>query len=144
MAEIERKFKCNCKEASIVHNGVSYLVICGKHINGAYCAFPKLNIAAELSGYDDDYSYNKKKLRLAVSDNNEINEETAAALSIVITDIIAYNEKLKTHQYDLLINEHSYQQASLNLYDYGVPNNIYGYISAASIEMELPIYLGAT
>lgn len=59
-------------------------------------------------------------------------------------DSVAYNDKLKTHQYDLLINEHSYQQASLNLYDYGVPNNIYGYISAASIDMELPIYLGAT
>ena len=50
MAEIERKYKCNCKEVSITHNGSSYLVICGKHINGAYCAFPKLNIAVELSG----------------------------------------------------------------------------------------------
>ena len=59
-------------------------------------------------------------------------------------DSVAYNEKLKTHQYDLLINEHSYQQASLDLYDYGVPNNIYGYISATSIDMELPIYLGAS
>ena len=58
-------------------------------------------------------------------------------------DSVAYNEKLKTHQYDLLINEHSYQKASLDLYDYGVPNNIYGYISATSIDMELPIYLGA-
>ena len=31
-------------------------------------------------------------------------------------DSVAYNEKLKTHQYDLLINEYSYRQASLNLY----------------------------
>ena len=44
----------------------------------------------------------------------------------------------------MLINETSYRQASLNLYEYGVPNNIYGYISASSIGMELPIYLGAT
>lgn len=59
-------------------------------------------------------------------------------------DSVAYNEKLKTEQYNLLINETSYRQASLNLYDYGVPNNIYGYISASSIGMELPIFLGAT
>lgn len=59
-------------------------------------------------------------------------------------DSVAYNEKLKTEQYDLLINETSYRQASLNLYDYGVPNNIFGYISASSIGMELPIFLGAT
>ena len=71
MAEIERKFKCNCKEVSISHNGISYLVICGKHINGAYCAFPKLNIAAELSGYDGDYGYNEKKLHLAFTDKEE-------------------------------------------------------------------------
>ena len=24
MAEIERRFKCNCKEVSITHNGMSY------------------------------------------------------------------------------------------------------------------------
>lgn len=59
-------------------------------------------------------------------------------------DSVAYNENLKKQQYDLLISENSYRQASLNLYDYGVPNNIYGYISASSIGMELPIYLGAT
>ena len=45
MAEIERKFKCNCKEVSISHNGISYLVICGKHINGmtAITAITKRN-----------------------------------------------------------------------------------------------------
>ena len=91
MAEIERNFKCNCKEVSISHNGISYLVICGKHINGAYCAFPKLNIAAELSGYDGDYSYNEKKLHLALAGKEEYlgyDSETACALAHIITDII--------------------------------------------------------
>ncbi len=91
MAEIERKFKCNCKEVSISHNGISYLVIYGKHINGAYCAFPKLNIAAELSGYDGDYGYNEKKLHLAITDKEEYldnDTETVCALAHIITDII--------------------------------------------------------
>lgn len=88
MAEIKRRFKCNCKEVSITHNGNSYLVICGKHINGAYCAFPKLNVAVELSGYDGDYSYNEKKLRRAFAGCNEVDEPTVAALSKVITDVV--------------------------------------------------------
>ena len=91
MAEIERRFKCNCKEVSVSHNGISYLVICGKHINGAYCAFPKLNIAAELSGYDGDYGYNEKKLHLAFTDKEEYlgnDTETVCALAHLITDII--------------------------------------------------------
>ena len=54
MAEIKRKYNCNCKEFTVDVQGNSYLVICGKHVNGAYCAFPNLNIAAELSGYDGD------------------------------------------------------------------------------------------
>ena len=88
MAEIERRFKCNCKEVSITHNGISYLVICGKHINGAYCAFPKLNVAVELSGYDGDYGYNEKKLCLAFADCSEVDESTSAAFAQVITDVI--------------------------------------------------------
>lgn len=59
-------------------------------------------------------------------------------------DSTAYNERLKTEQFNLLINESSYQQPSLNLQDYGMPNNVYGYISSSAIDLELPIYLGAT
>ena len=88
MAEIIRSFRCNCKEVNIKHNGKTYLVICGKHVNGAYCAFPKLNIAAELSGYDSDYGYNEKALCLAADGCADIDKEAAAALSKVITDII--------------------------------------------------------
>lgn len=88
MAELKRAYKCNCKEVSIDHNGSTYLVICGKHINGAYCALPEMSIAAELSSYDGDYDYNEKKLIQAFSDCTKVSSGTAAALSKVITDII--------------------------------------------------------
>ena len=78
------------------------------------------------------------------SDDESYSAEYHIDADRLYRDSVAYNEKLKTEQYNLLINETSYRQASLNLYDYGVPNNIYGYISAASIGMELPIFLGAT
>ena len=58
------------------------------------------------------------------------------------TDSVAYNEKLKNHQTELLVSEWSYQNPSLDLCDYGITSGVYGYISAPSIGMELPIYLG--
>lgn len=89
MAKIERRFKCNCKEFSVSHNGNSILVICGKHINGAYCAFPKLNVSVELSGYDGDYSFNEKKLNLAfVGKEETLSKEAVAEIARFITDTI--------------------------------------------------------
>ena len=58
------------------------------------------------------------------------------------SDSIAYNENLKKHQHELLTNEQSYQFPALNLSSYGITSGVYGYISAPSIGLELPIYLG--
>lgn len=88
MAEIKRNFKVVSKEANIEHNGASYLVIYGKHINGGFCSFPKLNIATELSAYDGDYGYNTKKLLLVFSEHSDIDSETVSELARVITDAI--------------------------------------------------------
>ena len=61
------------------------------------------------------------------SDDESYSAEYHIDADRLYRDSVAYNEKLKTEQYNLLINETSYRQASLNLYDYGVPNNIYGF-----------------
>ena len=58
-------------------------------------------------------------------------------------DSAEYNEKLKTNQSSLLIDSYSYVQPSLDLKSYGIADGIYGYVSAESINMKLPIYLGA-
>ena len=58
-------------------------------------------------------------------------------------DSIEYNENLKDNQRDLLVNKYSYINPSLDLTKYGIFNGIYGYISAPTIDMQLPIYLGA-
>lgn len=89
MADIKRRFKSNCTEINIEHNGNSYLVICGKHINGGFCAFPKLNISTELSAYDGDYRYNEKKLRLAFNGRNIVDTaHDISVLSEIITNSI--------------------------------------------------------
>lgn len=58
-------------------------------------------------------------------------------------DSVSYNENLKKNQDKLLTNDYSYANPSINLSDYGIHTGIYGYVSAPSIGMKLPIYLGA-
>lgn len=69
-------------------------------------------------------------------------ENSTIDFDLLYSDSIAYNENLKKHQHELLTNEQSYQSPALNLSSYGITSDVYGYISAPSIGMELPIYLG--
>lgn len=57
---------------------------------------------------------------------------------------LKYNEMLKSSQSSYLVGEESYTYAALDLTKYGIYDNIYGYVSAPAIDMELPIYLGVT
>ena len=59
-------------------------------------------------------------------------------------DSIKYNESLKKTQSTKLVGEESYTYAALDLSKYGIYDNVYGYVSAPSIGMKLPIYLGVT
>ena len=78
--------------------------------------------------------------------NNENGELPDSVINVdfdrLYSDSIAYNEKLKNHQHELLTNEQSYPSPALNLSSYGITSGVYGYISAPSIGLELPIYLG--
>lgn len=84
-----------------------------------------------------------------IEDEEGYNENGGLSDSIInvnfdrlYSDSVAYNEKLKKHQHELLTNEQSYQSPALNLSSYGITSGVYGYISAPSIGMDLPIYLG--
>lgn len=70
-----------------------------------------------------------------------MSENTTVDFDRLYSDSVAYNDNLKNHQHELLTNEQSYQSPALNLSSYGITNGVYGYISAPSIGMELPIYL---
>lgn len=65
-------------------------------------------------------------------------------LNRLYKDSVEYNENLKTNQRSLLIDADSYVNPSLDLSGYGIYDGIYGYVSAPSIGMRLPIYLGAS
>lgn len=84
------------------------------------------------------------------SDNESVDLDNDESRDLVTTpdfdrlyvDSVAYNENLKKHQAELLVSERSYQKPSLDLSNYGIDSGVYGYVSAPSIGMELPIYLG--
>ena len=71
-----------------------------------------------------------------------MSENTTVDFDRLYSDSIAYNDNLKKHQHELLTNEQSYQSPALNLSRYGITSGVYGYISAPSIGLELPIYIG--
>ncbi len=70
------------------------------------------------------------------------NLDTTPDFGRLYMDSVVYNEALKQHQGELLVNEQAYQKPSLDLSSYGIYSEVYGYVSAPSIGLELPIYLG--
>ncbi len=111
----------------------------------------------EKKGYDDDGltttdgNYPQKDNSSVVqSDNESVNLDNDESCDLVTTpdfdklytDSVAYNENLKKHQAELLVDELSYKNPSLNLRNYGIDSEVFGYVSAPFIGMELPIYLG--
>ncbi len=56
-------------------------------------------------------------------------------------DSVAYNDRLKEHQ-DM--ENADFTDSAVNLADYGIYDGVYGYISAPSIGLNAPIYLGAS
>lgn len=58
-------------------------------------------------------------------------------------DMQAYNKMLQTQQRSILVSDSAYKNPCLDLTEYNIFNNCVGYVSAPSIGMEIPIYLGA-
>lgn len=57
-------------------------------------------------------------------------------------DSISYNQDLQKGQ--SIHHSSDFEISALNLYSYGIANEMYGYVQIPDIELTLPIYLGAT
>ena len=96
--------------------------------------------------------------REEAEDNGEVNEDGylidnngvviseypvvfQADIERLYADSIAYNERLKEHQ-DM--DHTDFADEALDMTDYGIYDGVYGYITAPSIELNAPIYLGAS
>ena len=62
-------------------------------------------------------------------------------LNKLYEDSKAYNASILYHQGT--VDTADYERAALNMSDYGL-SDVYGYLSAPSVDMYLPIYLGGT
>lgn len=59
-------------------------------------------------------------------------------------DMVFYNETIYAQGQSGLSCEYDYQKPSFKLTDYGLENEIFGVITIPAMELEMPIYLGAT
>lgn len=55
-----------------------------------------------------------------------------------------YNERIYLESQEGLCDPWSYQQPSFSLGDYGLDSEVFGVISIPKLDLELPLYLGAT
>lgn len=80
-----------------------------------------------------------------IDENGDRTSETRVLfkpdLDRLYADSVAYNKSLINNQGT--VNTSDYTSAALNMASYGIYDNIYCYISAPSINMRLPVYLGA-
>ena len=59
-------------------------------------------------------------------------------------DMVRYNETIYTQGQAGLSCEYDYQKPSFTLTQYGLADEVFGVISIPAMELEMPIYLGAT
>lgn len=59
-------------------------------------------------------------------------------------DMARYNQSIAAQGQSGLSCAYDYQKASFRLADYGLPDEIFGVLSIPAIDLEMPIYLGAT
>lgn len=85
----------------------------------------------------------KKNFEKTVEKLQEESLEEENPLNDLYSDMKAYNEKIYENKQSDLKDPWSYQQSSFDLTQYGVEDNIIGYIAVPHMEIELPIYLGA-
>lgn len=71
-------------------------------------------------------------------------QKNARAYPELWADMVQYNETIYTQGQAGLSCEYDYQKPSFRLSDYGLEDEVFGVISIPAMELEMPIYLGAT
>lgn len=76
--------------------------------------------------------------------NTSANNHSKLDLTRLRNDVKKYNKQIWEEKQCNLNDKRSYQVASLNLYNYGFQNGIYGYVTVNKLNLNMPIYLGAS
>ena len=129
--------------ALFLYPNISKLIMKEKNIE-IIDRFDRISEEQQENGYDQDVEDSFVDTEgYLVDENGELLSDYPAApnydLDSLYADSIRYNELLREHQ-DLNCD---LSQAVLDLSDYYIYDGVYGYITAPTIGMYLPIYLGA-
>ena len=109
------------------------------------CCYPTVNRVTN----DFEVNQSIKKFQMITKEiqENELagNENSSDSnLSQLFLEFQNYNEELYDSKQVNLADPFSYEQASFNLKRYGFEDNMVGYVIISKLDLELPIYLGAT
>lgn len=90
-----------------------------------------------------DHAVNGMRQDQPVSSGNTL-QVGSSPLNVLLRRVQAYNQKLYKDGQKDLVDPFSYQVSSFDLSDYGIEDNMFGYIEIPKISVRLGIYLGAT
>lgn len=88
--------------------------------------------------YEQDVKENKEEFVVKIN-----KEENVDILQKLYEELKHRNEELFKNKQENLVDPFSYEQPSIDLTEYGIENNIIGYIRIPKMEIEIPILLGA-
>lgn len=93
---------------------------------------------------DTDYDVGKYIKDNNISAKKDDIDYRPLMLEYLREDAQNYNQDLITNGQLLLNDPFSYEQVPFDLTQYGIEDDVFGYIESPVIDMKLPIYLGAT
>lgn len=88
--------------------------------------------------YEQDVEKDKEDFIVKIS-----KEENVDILQKLYEELQRRNEELYVTKQENLVDPFSYEQPTIDLTEYGIKDNIIGYIHIQKMEIELPILLGA-
>lgn len=88
--------------------------------------------------YEKKVEEDKEKFVVKISD-----EENEDIFDKLYKELEGRNQELYESNQENLVDPFSYEQSSINLSEYGIDDNIIGYIRIPKMNIELPILLGA-
>lgn len=109
------------------------------------CCYPKINCV--INNFEVSQSIKQFQTILREIQKNElVAHENSSHIDLdgLFLEFQNYNETLYESKQVDLADPFSYEQASFNLKSYGFENNMVGYLTISKLNLELPIYLGAT
>ena len=82
--------------------------------------------------------------RQSRKDEQESYDKSSKRLKDLYEEMLIYNHKIFENDQEELADPFSFESASFDLTKYGLSDNLIGYLTIPVMDVELPVYLGAT